>query len=156
MKIYIWAFIIIVALGGIYYYSTNKDKVVKVNENTMCFAYTPEGDGIKDVYSLSLDVKGETVKGEISFLPAEKDSKTGPFEGLISPLGSDGETRIIAAWWEASGEGVTNREQIAIQLSENLASIGFGEMTESENGDYIYSNPAEISYNLSLAKVDCL
>jgi len=121
----------------------------------MCFAYTSEGNGIKDVYSLSLDVKGDKAEGELKFLPAEKDSKTGSFEGLISPMGSDGNTRVIAAWWNVSGEGVTNREQLAILLTEEVANIGFGEMKESGEGEYVYVNPAEVSYSLSLAKVDC-
>ena len=119
MKIYIWALIIIVALGGVYYYSTNKDKVAKVDESAMCFSYTSEGNGIKDVYSLNLEVKGEKVQGELNFIPGEKDSKKGPFEGIVSPFGSDGDTRVIAAWWQASGEGMTNREQLAIQLQKN-------------------------------------
>jgi len=155
MKIYIWVLIIIVALGGVYYYSTNKEKIVRVGENTMCFAYTSEGDGIKDVYSLSLDVKGEKAEGQLNFMPREKDSKTGPFEGLVSPTGADGISRVVAAWWNASGEGVTNREQLAILLSGEMANIGFGEMIENADGDYIYANPAEVSYSLGLAKVDC-
>jgi hypothetical protein len=155
MKIYIWALIIIVALGGVYYYSTNKEKVTKVDESTMCFAYTSEGNGIKDVYNLSLDIKGDKVTGDLNFLPAEKDSKTGRFSGIVSPFGSDEDTRVIAAWWNVSAEGTNVREQLAILLNKDTAGIGFGEMKDSGNGEYVYANLEEVAYTLSLAKVPC-
>lgn len=155
MKIYIWALIIILILGGVYYYATNKDLVTKSNDSLACYSLEMGEGEIKDIYSLNFEVKGENVEGELKFLPVEKDSKTGPFEGLISPFGSDGETGVIAAWWEASGEGLTNKEQLAIQLSENSASVGFGEMRESDGGEYVYTNPTQISYSLVLPKVDC-
>lgn len=155
MKIYIWALIIIVALGGVYYYSTNKEKVTKVDEGTMCFAYTSEGNGIKDVYNLSLDIKGDKVTGDLNFLPAEKDSKTGRLSGIISPLGSDGDTRVIGAWWNVSAEGTNVKEQLAILLNKDTAGIGFGEMIESGQNEYIYADPANVAYSLSLEKVPC-
>lgn len=158
MKKYIWALIIILILGGVYYYSQNK-KVTSENTNNtdslMCFTYISEGNGIKDLYNLKFDIKGENVNGELNFLPAEKDSKVGEFKGLISPYGEDSSTRIIAAWWDTMGEGIKNREQLAILLKGETASIGFGEMKESGDGSYVYADPSQVSYTLHLQSVDC-
>lgn len=158
MKKYIWALIIILILGGVYYYSKNK-KVVSENTNNssdlMCFTYVSEGGGIKDLYNLKFDIKGENVNGELNFLPAEKDSKVGEFKGLISPYGQDSDSRIIAAWWDTMAEGMKNREQLAILLKGDTASVGFGEMKESSDGSYVYADPSKVTYTLNLKSVDC-
>ncbi len=155
MKKYIWALIIILILGGVYYFSQNKDSIVKNNESRMCFSYISEGDDIKDVYTLKFTMNGENVNGELNFLPEEKDSKVGEFKGLISPSASNSSSRIIAAWWDTMGEGIKNREQLAILLEDQTASIGFGEMKESSDGSYVYANPSEVSYSLKLGSVEC-
>lgn len=157
MKIYIWALIIVLALGGIYYFSTNKKLANEnVKESSVCFAYTSEGNGIKDVYSLTLNLKGDKATGELKFLPQEKDSKVGTFEGLISPLSSDSSSRVIAAWWDTMGEGVKVREQLAILLNGKTAAIGFGEMKPGDDGSYVYADPNKVTYSLTLAGVDCV
>lgn len=157
MKIYIWALIVIVALGGTYYFSKNKKLATeKVDESSVCFAYTSEGNGIKDVYSLALNIKGDKATGELKFLPQEKDSKVGTFEGLISPLASDSSQRVIAAWWDTMGEGMEVREQLAILLDGKTAAIGFGEMKLGDDGSYVYADPNNVSYPLTLAGVDCV
>ena len=141
---------------GYLFYSKDK-KVVNVEENpitTVCY-YEEVGNEIKDVFSLKLVMQNEKVTGELKFLPAEKDKKVGPLEGLVAPFGENNSSRVIAAWWDASAEGTTVREQSSIILESDKAQIGFGEMKEIEDGSYIFVDPLTLSYSLSLSKTDC-
>jgi hypothetical protein len=53
-----------------------------------------------------------------------------------------------------SGEGVTNTEQLLIQLDGTIARPGFGEM--KKDGDmYVYADPGNLSYNINLEQTDC-
>lgn len=99
-----------------------------------------------------MDISGADVIGEFNWLPAEKDKKTGMFNGIIS---GDSTNKIVNAIWNTSAEGMTNQEELKIIIEGDIAKVGFGEMKDSGSGVYVYAHPDKISYAPSLQKTDC-
>jgi len=94
----------------------------------LCFGlFTPANErGFSDKYTLrmSLDNAKGKVTGELDFLPGEKDSKTGKFEGTVTPVDKVMMARTIEAWWDTLGEGISAKEKIKIIFGEGTATIG--------------------------------
>jgi hypothetical protein len=122
----------------------------EVNAEQLCYIWNTEAG---DKAMLSMDIREENVIGEFYWLPAEKDRKTGIFKGKVySPSTIFPEYDQMFGVWEASGEGVTNKEQLSILFDENIAMPGFGEM-KLENGVYVYGD--DVSYGPNLQRTDC-
>jgi len=120
-----------------------------ISAEQLCFIWNTEaGDSMK----LSMDIRGSEVIGEVYFLPAEKDKKTGVFSGVIT---DNFDSATINGWWKAMAEGVTNVEEIKIIIGEGMANVGFGEMKDRGDGVYIYANPENLSYEPNLSQTDC-
>jgi hypothetical protein len=102
-----------------------------------------------------MDIRGDKVAGEFNWLPKEKDKKTGVFLGTVSGVDPVTMDRRVNAIWDASAEGMTNKEELVIKFGKGIASPGFGAMVNSDSGVYIYSDPAHISYDLNLSQTDC-
>ena len=98
---------------------------------------------------------GEKATGELNFVPAEKDSKTGEFSGTVSAVDKVMMARTADLSWFTFGEGMEAKEQLRIIFGEGTASIGFGEMVLQSDGSYTYKDPKNISYSLSLTDVAC-
>ncbi|MFA5791471.1 MAG: hypothetical protein WC884_00315 [Candidatus Paceibacterota bacterium] len=166
--------LIIIILGvifGIFYFLDKKEAIAPVvvppvvitpvvNESKkveLCFAKfgTPDLDGNYDKYTLRLMLNGEKTKGELNFLPKEKDTKTGEFEGTVGAVDKVMMARTADLWWFTFGEGMNVKEQLKIIFGEGTARIGFGEMVDRGDGVYIYKNPEKISYTLNLTDVAC-
>lgn len=130
-----------------------------VNIVDLCFANfgTPNEIGFYDKYTLrmSLNNTEKTVSGELKFLPAEKDSKVGKFEGSVSDVDDILMARKINAIWDTMAEGMNTKEELKIVFGEGVASIGFGEMEDRGDGVYVYKDPESIQYNLDLSDVAC-
>lgn len=154
--------VLVVLIAGIYWVTNMKpkmpsspptqedDSIVEeesVEKVSMCFEFNSEAG---DRAELKLDTLGSEVSGEFNWLPFEKDSKTGTFKGNSSPLNV-----VKNVMWEASGEGITNTEELKLRYVENGVSPGFGEMKDSGDGVYVYADPENISYDLVLSKVEC-
>lgn len=140
---------------------TTNDVVIPLavtNKTELCFAKfsIPDKNGFSDKYTLRLILNGEKVTGELNLLPAEKDSKTGEIEGVVSAVDKIMMARIVDLWWFASAEGTNVKEQLKIIFGEGVASIGFGEMVDRGDGVYIYKDPKNIAYNLNLTDVSCM
>jgi hypothetical protein len=125
----------------------------------LCFAdIKTVGDpknAIEDEFTLVMDLKGSEVKGELNLRPAEKDSKTGKFEGVVSPVDPIAMARTVDAWWDTFAEGTNVLEELRIVFGEGTANIGMGGMKDRGDGTYIYIDKANINYSLSLSDIDC-
>lgn len=121
-----------------------------IDATQLCYIWNTEaGDEAK----LSIDVRGTVVIGEFYWLPAEKDQKTGIFEGTISGPTNN---RTISAFWKAYGEGAMNTEELIIKLDDTTAKVGFGEMIEGpSDGIWRYRYPEALSFAPTLQQTDC-
>lgn len=164
MKKSTYIFVIGVLVILFFVVRSNKTKLAEVvsNEATpqtqlerLCFAASfPYGDqGFSDKYALTVIVEGEEAGGELLFVPAEKDSKTGVFSGVVSMSNIDSQERALSAFWETNGEGMKVTEELKITFTKDLAKIGFGEMVDRGDGVYVYSNA--VDYSLELPMVVC-
>ena len=135
------------------------EEPVVVNMVDLCFANigTPNENGFYDKYTLrmSLNNTEKTVSGELKFLPAEKDSKVGKFEGAVSDVDDTLMARRIDAWWDTMAEGMNTREELKIIFGEGVASILLSEMEDRGDGVYVYKDPKSAQYNLELKDVSC-
>ncbi len=165
--------IIVLIIGvvfGVFYFLTKKEAVapevippVTAVEDTegkreLCFAKfsTPDSNGFYDRYTLRLILDGEKATGELNFLPAEKDSKTGEIEGTVSAVDPKMMARTASLWWFTFAEGMSAKEELKIIFGEGTASVGLGEMKDRGDGVYVYKDPKNISYKLELNDVACM
>lgn len=119
----------------------------------ICYIWNTEAG---DSASLHLDItEGTNITGFFNWRPFEKDSKTGKIIGLAGPLDQKTMSRTAYLVWSATSEGVTNDEELSIIFGEGIANPGFGEMMQNEKGLYIYADPENISYDITLAQTDC-
>jgi hypothetical protein len=123
----------------------------------LCFAKfgEPNERGFYDADTLRMTLAGEKVTGELDLLPAEKDSKTGTFDGTVGPVDPTMMARKAQVWWRTTAEGMNTTEELRIIFGEGTASIGMGEMTDRGDGVYVYKDPENISYTLELSDVSC-
>jgi hypothetical protein len=131
----------------------DKISVLNGGAEEICFA-SDDYDG-SNGYALALNVKNLEVYGNLNFLPEEKDSKIGPFEGIVSDSVPGSNLRAIAVWWDTFGEGMYVTEQLAMLWDGDSISVGFGEMVPDEQGRYVYRNVDDIFYTLTLEKISC-
>lgn len=129
--------------------NTPDDINTEILTEQVCYIWNTEAG---DTALLTMDISGTDVVGEFNWLPAEKDKKTGIFNGIIS---DDGTNKIVNAIWSTSAEGMTAQEELKIIIEGDIAKVGFGEMKDNGSGAYVYANPDEISYAPSLQKTDC-
>ncbi len=120
-----------------------------------CYIWNTEaGDSATLRVTFSGD-DGSATKGIFVYRPAEKDSKQGPFQGVVGPVDAKTGTRSASLWWNASGEGVTATEQLSLIFEGSIVSVGFGEMKDRGDGVFVYAHPKDISYSLHLQQTDC-
>lgn len=166
--------IIVLIIGvvfGVFYFITKKEAVAPVTDTDvvnidteptepkeLCFAKfgTPDSNGFYDKYTLRLILDGEKATGELNFLPAEKDSKTGEIEGTVSAVDKVMMTRTANLWWFTFAEGMSAKEELKIIFGEGVASVGLGEMKDRGDGVYVYKDSKNIPYNLELNDVACM
>ena len=104
---------------------------------------------------MNINGSNNVVTGEFNWLPAEKDKKTGTFTGTILPIDQNSTLRVINSLWNTQAEGVTNTEELEINLNDTTANPGFGEMKDRGDGVYVYADPTKVDYSLNLSKIDC-
>lgn len=111
--------------------------------------------GFYDVAWVRMNLSGEKVTGEFRSLPAEKDKKTGTFEGVVGPVDKMAMARTADVWWNSMAEGMENKEQLRIVFGEGNARAGFGEMVDNGQGVYVYKDINKISYGEVMTDVSC-
>lgn len=170
MKNTLLIILIIGVVFGVFYFLTGREAVAPVTDtdvaNTdtkptepreLCFAKfgTPDSNGYYDKYTLRLILDGEKATGELNFLPAEKDSKTGEIQGTVSAVDKTMMARTASLWWFTFAEGMSAKEELKIIFGEGTASVGLGEMRDRGDGVYVYKDSKNISYKLELGDVAC-
>jgi hypothetical protein len=125
----------------------------------MCYSYdcvTSRGYHDRSILKMTLAGTGGTqVVGEFKNLPAEKDSKTGTFEGTVGPVDPKISARTADVWWNVLAEGMQATEQLKIQFGEGSAVAFFGEMKDSEDGRYVYAHPEKLTPGFQMDQKDC-
>ncbi len=164
----LWSVLIIALVGvGVYFMFKSlpkEDEVVDVVPKSkepveLCFGlFTPVNErGFSDKYTLRmlLDNEKGKVAGELNFLPGEKDSKVGKYEGTVTAVDRTSMSRTIDAVWDTFGEGINAKEEIKIIFGEGTASIGAGELVDKGDGVYRYKDPKNLQYGLNLSDIAC-
>lgn len=161
-KLTIIAFVVFLTIISFNYFNKNGEILNKINKTTseesatLCYFYSKDTDkGFHDESWIHLNIVGEKVYGEFRYIPREKDSKIGKFEGTISPLRRESSNRTATVWWDAEAEGMTTKEELILEFSENSATVGFGEMIDRGDGVYVYKDKEKLSYIPILLKVSC-
>ena len=152
------AVLLVIILGFI---KTDKQSEIKDENKTetssvaSCYIWNTEaGDSakLKLVFDIT-DLDNNTISGGFfDFSPAGKDKKSGPLSGSFDVEGDRATGHLI---WDASAEGVTNKEELIVIFGLDIAQPGFGEMKESSNGIFVYADPKNISYPINLQRTDC-
>lgn len=165
MKKILFLIILVLIVLGVFYFINNEvanapagDEVKKEGgSGEFCFAKfsEPNKNGYFDRYILRLIIDGETAKGELDFLPAEKDMKTGEFEGKIDATNQSIGTKEANLWWYTVAEGMSAKEELKIKFNDQKANVGAGELVDRGDGVYVYKNPGNISYTLGLNSLSC-
>ena len=164
-------YVLVIAVIGFMVYlivtGTNSDTapvdsspVVNVDDSNIetreiCYVWNTEAGDSATLRMEFSGVGGVDVQGRFDFVPAEKDKKTGTIVGTAGPLDQQMMARTAKLMWTASGEGVTNQEELYVIFGEGMASPGFGEMKDRGDGVYVYADPENISYDLNLQQTDC-
>lgn len=153
--------LLVIVVVGIVYLVPKKEVIAPVVTDTkpveLCFAKigTPNERGFYDKFTLRMLLDGEKVTGEMKFLPGEKDSKVGKFEGTVSAVDKTMMARTADVWWNTFGEGMNVMEEQRIIFGEGVANIGFGGTADRGDGVYAYTDSPQIYYTLSLNDIAC-
>lgn len=150
--------ILLVIIAGLLYLRSknNLPKDGKVADANLCFSFVQNKDnGLSDRYYLKLNIKDGNAVGDLSFLPSEKDSKTGPIEGDVIKPSEDMPASRANLWWTATAEGLTAKEELKIIFGNGTAAVGLGDMVEGGDGVYKYKSIPEIVYGLVLYETPC-
>lgn len=123
---------------------------------TTCYSYSKKApSGLVDREWVKLVTTGEQVTGEYQYLPAEKDSKKGTFNGGINLIDPASLMRLANVFWESQAEGVTVTEQLNIQFNDKIAVALFGEMVDRGDGTYIYKDRTKTTPGSVMLMIDC-
>jgi len=151
--------LLVVVAAMILLFTTSKmpkeEVVTEVPQDSQLLCYygsAATASGSTSTYALKLAVSGTKATGELITAPAEKDSQKGTLEGSIVTGTNE---RIFDGMFDYTGEGMQNREQRIIRLSDTQALVGYGDVTENTDGSYSYTDTNAINYSLKIPRVDC-
>lgn len=162
--------LVFVVIGLITFSIINNKKIPKIEEpivnteenrdtqkpiNICYYRSTKTTSGFYDIAWLKLNIKGEKINGEFQNLPAEKDSKTGVFEGTVGPVDKMSMSRRANVWWNSLAEGMKVKEELVFDFGDGSATVGFGEMIDRGDGIYIYKNKTNLTYIDQMSQIDC-
>jgi hypothetical protein len=126
--------------------------------NSLCYvlnAPSQGGNGNDTAYlKLTSSDGGQTVTGELGTALAEKDAMTGTLQGTVT-ASSDNSSATFDGQYINMGEGMSNVNEQMIQLTEQGAQIGYGDMAQNADGTYSYKDKSAITYSLTIPSVDC-
>ncbi len=125
---------------------------IPVYKITLCFTRNTEDGGKANIV---MNIAGDKVTGTFDWAPAERDRKSGPFDGTISPVDKFIMGRTLDVWWNATAEGKTATEQLKIIMGEGNAAPAFGEMKDRGDGVFVYAHPEKLVFEPNLTDVDC-
>jgi len=130
--------------------SHNVQKMEYCYENEFISEYSLEDINYRDYYTLVITTLENSASGELTYLPSQKDKKTGEIEGNIIKDYISNQSMFLGVW-TVSAEGETYEENLAIVFSANEAKVFEGLKSLDKNiSNFEYSMP-----NLILPKIDC-
>lgn len=137
-----------------------EEPAIVINEEPqiykLCYSKSDLGNsGFYDKAWLKLNIQGDKISGEFHNLPAESDSKIGSFEGTVGPLIQEIMGRKALVWWNSFAEGMSVKEELAIEFGDGSATVGFGEMVDRGDGVYVYKDKENLNYIKSMSQTDC-
>lgn len=128
--------------------STFSDDTTEVNQTNkpeeLCFAQ-PKSTQVKDSSLVKLSILGNKVSGKLSWIPFEKDSRTGSINGV-----KKGDT--IDVVWSFTQEGVQDTLRTVFLLQKNsLKQKPFA--VNQENGRQFTDNRSD--FTITYQKINC-
>ena len=143
-KIIVSLAVIIILILAFFLFFKKENKAVVVPEPitkeliSICYANIKATDrNFYDQFLLKLDLSGEKVTGSFVSSPAEKDLKTGPFEGTVGKLDQKAMARTANVIWDAFAEGTQNKEELIITFGDGSASIaGYPELSQTDCANF--------------------
>ncbi|GGD74079.1 hypothetical protein GCM10011514_42710 [Emticicia aquatilis] len=115
-----------------------------VAEETVCYEFRFK----KDVTSVKLIMKGDSVRGEMSELLWEKDSATGTLKG--KKVGND-----LIVDYDYVIEGSNQVEERILRMEGDKLLVMSGELMEDKSGKLKMKDPAKATVSETLVKVKC-
>lgn len=104
----------------------------------------------RDYYTLVMNTVGNDVTGELSYMPSQKDTKTGNIQGTITKDDTSNRS-IFTGTWTAYAEGDTYKENIVIVFGPSDAKVFENQDTLDKSiSDFDFVTP-----NIILPKIDC-
>ncbi len=164
MKKIIPIVIAVVAIFGVLYYTKFKKSntvvpepvTTNVNRAALCFyGESKTKNNLYDTSWLRLNITGDNVIGEFNYLPAEKDKKTGTFDGTVGAVDKISMARTANVMWNSMAEGTTVTEQLKILFGEGSAQAGFGAMVDRGDGVYLYQDESKITFGQVMTDIGC-
>lgn len=125
------------------------------NDTEVCYLWASEMNDRSELKIIFSGENDQEVRGYYSWLPYESDSKIGPFNGNIDAPQTTNSPGTIIGFLQATGEGMTNTEQIKIDFNDKEASVYFGEMVEQSNGVYLYKDMQNLAKGPTMTQTPC-
>lgn len=165
---------LVIVIGGYFMFKSQNSDLNTVNNQTatnssstvngqststaidMCYFYSKDTTrGLADRAWLKMSILGDRVSGEYQNIPAEKDRKTGKFEGIVGTMNPATSARIAEVWWDSLQEGMNVTEQLKIQFGEGSAVAVYGEMVDRGDGVYLYKENTKLTAGFQMSQIDC-
>lgn len=115
-----------------------------VAEETVCYEFRFK----KDVTSVKLVMKGDSVTGEMSELIWEKDGATGTLKG--KKVGND-----LIVNYDYVIEGSNQVEERILRIDGDKLLVMSGELIEDKSGKLKMKDPSKATVSETLVKVKC-
>lgn len=117
----------------------------ELTDGTYCFEYR----FVKDVNTVNLVVNGNTITGEMNWIPFEKDGGRGTLQGTRN--GNE-----ITAIWSYVIEGSNQTEEVMFKVEGEQLIRKTGELVDEKNdGNLKLKDPAAAQYDEIYTKVTC-
>ncbi|QBZ98217.1 hypothetical protein [Flavobacterium sangjuense] len=121
------------------------EKPMKSPSSNECYAYDLKGDKIE--LQLHYMSDSDSVTGKLNFAFAEKDNNNGFIIGKLTD-------QILIADYTFRSEGKTSKRQVAFELKDDKAILGYGEM--DQDGTFFKDiNKVKFDSGVQLTKTDC-
>jgi hypothetical protein len=121
------------------------DKPMKSPSSNECYAYDLKGNKIE--FQLHYMLDSDSVTGKLNFAFAEKDSNNGFIIGKLT-------NQILIADYTFRSEGKISKRQVAFELKDDKAILGYGEMT-SDGTHFKDISKIKFDHGVQLSKINC-
>lgn len=137
---------------------TNQEEELMTISNEQCFAQeqASEIDEETTLYGYSFlraTINKGQVMGTYENYPAEKDAMYGTFSGVVNM--DDMGSTFLTTSYDYSAEGMQTTEEKYFILNGEVAYVGYGQMTDNDQGMYQYEDPTMIDFSYTIPKVSC-